>query len=76
MRTIERLPAPNSRNPASASVTSLMTFCAWRMSTRPASVNSMRLRARSNSRVPTLSSSRASCWESDGCAKPSCLMRA
>src|SRR6516225_2592802 len=34
----------------------------------------MRLWLRSNSLVPTLSSSFASCWESEGWARPSCLL--
>ena len=34
----------------------------------------MRLRVRSKRRVPTLSSNRASCCDSDGWARPSCLL--
>ena len=74
MRMIERLPVPKRARLASASSISLSTVWAWRISTWPASVSTIRLWLRSNSLVPTLSSSLASCWESEGWARPSCLL--
>jgi hypothetical protein len=68
------LPELNWRRLASASSISFNTAWAWRISTCPASVRTMRLWLRSNSLVPTLSSSFASCWESEGWARPSCLL--
>ena len=74
MRMMERFPELNWRRLASASSISFNMARAWRTSTCPASVRTMRLWLRSNSRVPTLSSSFASCWESEGRARPSCLL--